>query len=153
MWRETTLLTDRAVHFATAKTNVFSDSVLCLGGISDEPVKAWESKIKKVHGITLSCRTNWIGSTGRADGARVDKFPRIHHFGNSRRDSKDDDWIKCEPEQFKGMIIFMSMYNDIDWTKRGSKEHSLCCDCSQSYAWIREEMVRNPCRQTGWRME
>ena len=32
MWRETTLLTDRAVQFATAKTYVFSDSVLCLGG-------------------------------------------------------------------------------------------------------------------------
>ena len=45
MWRETTLLTDRAVQFATAKTNVFSDSVLCRGGISDEPVKAWKSRI------------------------------------------------------------------------------------------------------------
>ena len=40
MWRETTLLTDRAVQFATAKTYVFSDSVLCLGGVRDEPVKA-----------------------------------------------------------------------------------------------------------------
>ena len=29
---------------------------------------------------------------------------------------------KCEPEQFKGKIIFMPMYNDIDWTKRGNKE-------------------------------
>ena len=46
MWRETTLLTDRAVQFAIAKTHVFSDSVLCLGGISDEPVKAWKNKIK-----------------------------------------------------------------------------------------------------------
>ena len=45
MWRETTLLTDRDVQFATAKNYVFSDSVLCLGGISTEPVKAWESKI------------------------------------------------------------------------------------------------------------
>ena len=35
MWRETTL-----------KTYVFSDSVLCLGGISDEQVKVWESRIK-----------------------------------------------------------------------------------------------------------
>ena len=32
MWRETTLLTDRAVQFATAKTSVFADSVLCVGG-------------------------------------------------------------------------------------------------------------------------
>ena len=30
MWREMTLLTDRAVQFATAKTYVFSDAVLCL---------------------------------------------------------------------------------------------------------------------------
>ena len=37
--RETTLLTERAVQFATAQTYAFSDSVL--------PVKAWESKIKK----------------------------------------------------------------------------------------------------------
>ena len=46
MWRETTLLTDRAVPFAIAKTCVFSDSVLCLGGISTEPVQAKKSKIK-----------------------------------------------------------------------------------------------------------
>ena len=29
---------------------------------------------------------------------------------------------KCEPEQLKGRIIFMSMFNDIDWRKRGNKE-------------------------------
>ena len=46
MWSETTLLNDKAVQFATAKTYVFSDSVPCLGGISPDPVKAWESKIK-----------------------------------------------------------------------------------------------------------
>ena len=26
--------------------------------------------------------------------------------------------LKCDPEQFKGRVIFMSMYNDIEWTKR-----------------------------------
>ena len=47
MWRETTLLlTGKAVQFANAETYVFSDSVLCVGGISDEPVKAWESRTK-----------------------------------------------------------------------------------------------------------
>ena len=29
---------------------------------------------------------------------------------------------KFEPEQFQGRIIFMSMYNDIDWGKRGNRE-------------------------------
>ena len=45
MWRETTPLTDRDVQFATAKTYVFSDPVLCVRGISDEQVKAWESRM------------------------------------------------------------------------------------------------------------
>ena len=65
-WMETTLLTDGAVQLATAKTYVFSDSVLCLGGISIEPVKAWESKFKWFletlfwkHVISMI----WIGST------------------------------------------------------------------------------------------
>ena len=30
---------------------------------------------------------------------------------------------KCETEQFKGMIIFMPMYHDIDRGKRGNKEN------------------------------
>ena len=59
---ETTLLTDRAVQFATAKTYVFSDSVLCLGGISDEPVKAWECRIISFWKHIIS--KIWIGSTG-----------------------------------------------------------------------------------------
>ena len=40
-----TLLSDKAVQFATSKTHVFSDSVLCLGGISPDPVRAWKDKM------------------------------------------------------------------------------------------------------------
>ena len=39
---------------------------------------------------------------------------------------------KCEPEQLKGRIIFMSVYNDIDRGKRGNRE-KMYCECSQSY--------------------
>ena len=61
-WRETTLLTDKAVQFETAKTCVFSDSVLCLGGTSLEQVQAWTDKIKWFwKHIILK---NWIESTG-----------------------------------------------------------------------------------------
>ena len=36
-----------------------------------------------------------IGSNRwRADGVRVDKFPRVHYIADPRRDSKVDDWIK-----------------------------------------------------------
>ena len=37
--KRTTLLTDRAVQLSTAKTYVFSNSVLCMGRISDNPKK------------------------------------------------------------------------------------------------------------------
>ena len=33
--------------------------------------------------------------------------------------------LQCESEQFKGTIIFLSMYNDIEWRERGNKENSI----------------------------
>ena len=30
--------------------------------------------------------------------------------------------VQCEPENFKGRIILLSMYNDIDWKEKGNKE-------------------------------
>ena len=62
LWRETTLLTDRAVQFATDKTYISSDSVLCLEGISTEPVQAWESKTK------CFLETRYLKDVDRIDG-------------------------------------------------------------------------------------
>ena len=42
--RSTTLLCDKAIEITNAKTYVFADSVLCLGGFSTEPVQAWGRK-------------------------------------------------------------------------------------------------------------
>ena len=115
VWRETTPLTDRAVHFATAKTNVFCDSVLCLGSISDEPVKAWKSR------NNWFLETRYLKDLDRVDGEQMEfewkKLPRIHHIGDEIQRMMTES--KCEPEQFKGRF----MYNDIDWTKRGNKEN------------------------------
>ena len=44
--RSRTLLCDKAIEITNAKTYVFSDSVQCLGCISDQPVEAWNNKIK-----------------------------------------------------------------------------------------------------------
>ena len=46
MWRESSLLCDGAGRTMNSKTYVFSDSVLCLGDISPEPVQACKDKIK-----------------------------------------------------------------------------------------------------------
>ena len=44
------------------KTYVFADSVLCLGGISTEPVQAWEKKIK------WYLETRYLKELNRIDG-------------------------------------------------------------------------------------
>ena len=64
--KETTLLTDRDVQFATAKAYVFSDKVPCLGGISTEPVKAWESNIK------WFLETRYLKDVDRIDGEQME---------------------------------------------------------------------------------
>ena len=63
---------------------------------------------------------------------------------------------KCDPEQFKGRIIFMSMFNDIVWKKKEMKRNveimlpKLRIMLADFFAvmvilgtWIRKEMVRN----------
>ena len=101
MWRETTLLIDRAVQFAIAKTYVFSDSVLCVGGNSTEPVKAWESKIK------WFSETRHLKELDRIDGEPVEfEWQIITGFTTSG--------ILDEIQHFQGRVSFMSMFNDID---------------------------------------
>ena len=43
MWRESSLLCDRLVRIMKSKTYVLSDSVLCLGSVSPEPVRSSSS--------------------------------------------------------------------------------------------------------------
>ena len=74
-----------------------------------------------VLGDALSQR---FGSNRRGEPMEFewDKFPRIHYIGNSRW---DDGGLKEEPEQFKGRIIFMSMYTDIAWWTPGNHENRM----------------------------
>ena len=112
-WQRTTLLTDKAVQFATAKTFVFSDSVLCMVGISGNPVSAWKEKIDWFQN-SLGCRElNRIG--GEPVELKWKNFPgftKLHIFAEIQNMMTE---IQGEPEQFQGRIIFVSMYDDIVW--------------------------------------
>ena len=46
LWRESSLLCDRAVRMMKSQNYIFSDSVPCVGGISPEPVQASKDKIQ-----------------------------------------------------------------------------------------------------------
>ena len=45
-WMSTSLLCSRAYQFTNAKNSIFSDSVLCVGKMGDDPSAAWKNKIK-----------------------------------------------------------------------------------------------------------
>ena len=95
----------------------------------------------------------WIGSTGEPkdfEWKNSTGFTTVEILDEIQKMMTKS---KCEPEQFKGKIIFMSMYNDIDWTKRGNKENCLAKALKNaeyaskipartlvgSRVWIREE--------------
>ena len=119
MWRETTLLCDRAVQIANSKTYVFSDSVLCLGNISVKPVESWEDRIK------WFLETRYLKDLDRIDGDPMEFegtfFPGFTTLGILAEIQKIMTESKCEPEQVKGRIIFLSMYTDIVWRQRGNR--------------------------------
>ena len=122
MWRERTLLTDRAVQFATTKTYVFSDSVLCLEVSAMSQSKHGEAGSMGFWKHVIS--RIWIGSTvsrWRSSGF----FPGFTTLGIVDEIQKMRTEFKCERELFRGRIIFRSMYNDIVWTKRGNKENCI----------------------------
>ena len=66
MRKATTLLCDEVVEITNAKTYDFSDSVLCLGGISDRPVEAWKNTIK------WYLETRYLKDLDRIDGEQME---------------------------------------------------------------------------------
>ena len=44
-WMSTSLLCVKACRITNAKTYVFSDSVLCVGKMGDDPIETWKSKV------------------------------------------------------------------------------------------------------------
>ena len=52
-------------------------------------------------------------------------FPGLTTLGILDEIQKMVSELKCEPEHFRGRIIFMSMYNDFEWKKPGNRENCI----------------------------
>ena len=61
----------------------------------------------------------------RADGIRVENFAGFTTLGILDEIQKMMAESRCEPEQFKGRVIFMSMYNDMIWGTPGNHENCM----------------------------
>ena len=91
--------------------------MLCLGSLSDKPVEAWKDKIK-----WFFWETRHLKELDRIDGEPMEfewkNYPGFTTLGILAEIQKMMAESKCEPEQFQGRIIFMSMYDDIAWGDR-----------------------------------
>ena len=119
-WRLTNLQCDKAIEITNAQTEVFADSVLCLGSISDQPVEAWKNKIK------WYLENRCLKDLNRIDGEPMEFewkiVPEFTALGILEEIQKFVIELQCEPEQFERRIIFMSMYIDTIWGERGNTE-------------------------------
>ena len=107
--RESSLLCDRAVRVVHSKNLRLFRLGALLGRHQSRTSSSLERQNQKVFGNSPSQRigSNWW----RTHRIRVEKFPRTHCIGYSRRDSKVDDWITV-------------------WTSAISKAGSSSCQCT-----------------------
>ena len=114
----TSFLFSRA--YQITKAYVFSDCVLCVGKMGDDPSATWKSKIKR-----------YSENTHFKDMSRIDGVPTefewkiitgIKTLGLREKIQSLMRDLQCELEHFTDRIIFMSIYNDIEWGAKGNTE-------------------------------
>ena len=114
-WKQSSLVNDEEViSLSHAQVNVFSDSVLCLGKINQNQLSnaVWQRQLEWFKD-SLQYRT--LDTT---DGEPMEFEWNIFLGFNTLelvREVQKFMSKMCEPEQFQGRIIFMSMFNDIIW--------------------------------------
>ena len=119
-WISTSLLHSRAFQYDNAKVYVFSDSVLCLGEMGHDPGESWNNKIH------WYLETNHFSALNRIVGSPMEFewkiFPGFTTAGILEVIQKMMGELQCDLADFKGRIIFMSMFNDIVWNAKGNEE-------------------------------
>ena len=107
-WKQLSLVNDEEViSFSHAKVYVFSDSVLCLGKVNQNPISntAWERQLEWFKDSLQYRILNTI------DGEPMEfEWNIFQGFSH-----KVQELLSVTPEKFTGRIIFMSMFNDIMW--------------------------------------
>ena len=105
-------------------THVFSDSVLCLAKVNENPQSniAWEDRLK------------WFKSSpeyralDRIDGEPMEFewniFPGLTTLQLCSKVQELLSKLSVQPEDFTGRIIFMSMFNDISCRSKDNKKNA-----------------------------
>ena len=157
---------EQVISLQRTKVYVFSDSVLCLGKMNENPQSnmAWEDR------LTWFKSSSEYRALDKIDGEPMEFewniFPGFTTLQLCNKVQEFLSKMSIQPEDFTGRIIFMSMFNAISW---GSQDNEQECELSTQlvsiYArtfsprkmvilrtWIRKEMVFHSRIQTTRRM-
>ena len=125
-WKYLSLIGDeRIINLQRAKVYVFSDSVLCLGRIHQNPEsnKAWEQRIGWI--TSSQSYRDFDGISGEPTEFEWNIFTG---FDTLQLYGKVKDLLSRlgeTPENFTGRILFMSMFNDTSCGKKDNEEECL----------------------------
>ena len=116
-----TLLSDPATELVRMKVHVFSDSTLCVGVSNPDPSNKWATKLEDAWNkhkfaelLNLAARQVQINGHVPPGASTLDIKKHIQTHLNGRN-----------PESFGERNFFMSIFNDIEWTKKGHTETCL----------------------------
>ena len=133
-WKHLSLIGDEEViSLSHAKVYVFSDSVLCLGKMNENPQSntVWEDK------LTWFKSSPEYRALDNIDGEPMEFewniFPGFTTLQLVREVQELLSRLSVEPKKFTGRIIFMSMFNDISW---GSQDNEQECELSANLVSI-----------------
>ena len=88
--------------------------------MGDNPVESWKKQIQ------WYSDNNYFSELNRIDGQPMEFewkiFPGFTTVGILNRIQQMMGELQCEPENFTGRIIFISMFNDIVWDTKGNDE-------------------------------
>ena len=117
-WYRQLYCTGELIKYSIAKAFIFSGSVLSLRRMGDDLVESWKKQIQ------WYSDNNYFGESD--DGQLLEFewkiFPGLTTLGILNQIQQMMGELQCEPENFTGRIMFMSVFNDIVWNVIGHDE-------------------------------
>ena len=132
-WKQLSLVNDEEViSLSHAKVYVFSDSVLCLGKVNQNPTSntVWEEN------LSWFIDSPQPKTLDTSDGEPMEfEWNIFQGFTTLQLISKVQEFMTKmgDPSQFKGRIIFTSMFNDTIW---GSEDNERECSANATLVSI-----------------
>ena len=125
-WTYLSLIGDeRIINLQRTKVYVFSDSVLCLGKIHQNP-ESNEARKKRIEWITTSqSYRDFDGINGEPTEFEWNIFPGFDTLQFCGKVKDILSRLGETPENFTGRILFMSMFNDISCGTKDNEQECL----------------------------